>query len=619
MHWLPKVNVGAGLAEVQALSDNDAKLRALARLADVQLSFVELLRVDQLLRSLAPAAGAGMEPARVALIGSATLEQLAPAIRVAGLRRGLILELFIGGYGQYRQELSNPDSRLHAFKPQFVLLSLGAADFFGAVPVTASPAVAAQAVEAAKREIVDLWRLISAMGAIPIQQSFLDTTPRLFGSFDAIAHGAPRRLIARLNDELADAAADRRALWLDLSVSGADFWFDVARWLQAKMEISQTAAPIYGELTARLIAAQRGRSAKCLVLDLDGTVWGGVIGDDGVEGVVLGNGSAVGEAHLALQAYAKRLRARGVLLAICSKNEPEIVAAALRDHPEMLLRREDISAMAVGWGDKAESLRSIAAELNIGLDSLVFVDDNPFERERVRQALPMVRVPELPKDPALFVKCLSDAGYFEAVSFTAEDAERADLYAADMQRESLQAEIGGVETFLEQLQMVAIHGPITRTELTRATQLINKTNQFNINAVRRSDAEVAALAEDPAAVTLQCRLVDKFGDNGVVAVLILRTSSDDPAALEFQNWVMSCRVFGRGLEHECLNIAAELALARGARILRLEFKPTEKNAVAKNALAALGFSFAAGEQWVLDLASYRPHDTKIRRRDHLHD
>ena len=249
----------------------------------------------------------------------------------------------------------------------------------------------------------------------------------LFGGYDRMVPGAPATVIARLNDQLCEAAARDGVLILDVARAsqrdGIDAWFDVGRWLQGKLEIAPQAAPLYGDLAARILAAQRGLSKKCLVLDLDNTLWGGVIGDDGLDGIVLGEGSAAGEAHLALQHYAKQLKERGVILAVCSKNDAKIAEAAFRDHPEMVLRRSDFAAFQANWDDKAQNLKAIAARLNIGVDSLVFVDDNPIERARVRQSLPMVAVPELPDDPAHYVRCLADAGYFEAVAFTADDRE----------------------------------------------------------------------------------------------------------------------------------------------------------------------------------------------------
>ncbi len=611
----------------------------LAALAGARLSFLETLQLDAALArapegpglEAGPEAGpgAGLEPLRLALLASGTVDHLLPGIRVAGLRRGLRVAAHAGSYGQYRQELLDPGG-LAAFRPDAVLLALAARDFLGAVPLAASAEAADAAVAAAVADLRALWARARGLGALVVQQSFLDIEPPLFGGLDASVPGAPARLVARLNAALADAAAAEGVLLLDLARAaardGLAAWHDPGRWLQAKMEVSPQAGPMYGELVARLLAAARGRSRKCLVLDLDNTLWGGVIGDDGLAGIVIGQGSGVGEAHLGLQAWAKRLSERGIVLAVCSKNDPAIAEAAF-DHPEMLLKRGDFAAFVANWTDKATNLRAIARALNLGLDALVFVDDNPVERAQVRAELPQVAVPELPPDPALYVATVAAAGYFEAVAFTADDRARAGQYAANLERASLAATApGDMDAFLDALGMTVEAGPVDALTLARATQLVNKTNQFNTTTLRRTEAEVAALAADPDGLTLQFRLVDKFGDNGIVSVMLLAPVPGDSGedsgqgrALELVNWVMSCRVFGRQLEEEALNILAETARARGVAEIRAAFVPTGKNAVIADLFPRLGFAPAPAEEgegrWTLPLAAHPVLATRIRRKE----
>jgi FkbH-like protein len=436
-----------------------------------------------------------------------------------------------------------------------------------------------------------------------------------------VVPGAPATVVARLNDQACEAAARDGALVLDVARAsqrdGIDAWFDVGRWLQGKLEIAPQAAPLYGDLTARILAAQRGLSKKCLVLDLDNTLWGGVIGDDGLDGIVLGEGSAAGEAHLALQHYARQLKERGVILAVCSKNDLKIAEAAFRDHPEMALRRSDFAAFQANWDDKAQNLKVIAARLNIGLDALVFVDDNPAERARVRQSLPMVAVPEMPEDPAHYVRCLAEAGYFEAVAFTAEDRGRAEAYAANAEREALLGSAESMDDFLRGLNMTALYGPFTAVDHARVVQLINKTNQFNTTTRRYAGEEIARIMDEPDAVTLQFRLLDRVGDNGLVSTMILRPTADDEA-LEIENWVMSCRVFGRELEFEAMNVAVAAAKERGARALVADYIPTPKNDVISKLYPSLGFTEVdspapanRATRWVLDLADYVTRKTHI--------
>ncbi|HLX98637.1 MAG TPA: HAD-IIIC family phosphatase, partial [Roseiarcus sp.] len=565
---------------------------------------------------------AGFASIRLAIVASSTVDHLAPAIRVAGLRRRLLIEVHHGSYGQYRQDLLDAGSALHRFKPQAVLVSLSAREAIAGVGLGATTAEADGAVGRFIAELRSLWRRARDAGAAVLQQTFLDVTEPVFGGYDRMVPGAPGAVVARLNARLAEAAAEDGACLIDVARAsardGIDAWFDIGRWLQGKLEIAPQAAPLYGELAARILAAVRGLSKKCLVLDLDNTLWGGVIGDDGLDGIVLGEGSAAGEAHLALQHYAKQLKERGVILAVCSKNDPKIAEAAFRDHPEMVLRRSDIAAFQANWDDKAHNLKAIAARLNIGVDSLVFVDDNPIERARVRQALPMVAVPEMPEDPAHYVRCLAEAGYFEAVAFTADDRGRAGQYAANAEREALLGAAESMDEFLRGLKMTAIHGPFTAVDHARIVQLVNKTNQFNTTTRRYAGEEIARIMDDPDSLTLQFRLLDRVGDNGLVSTMILRPGAGDAETLEIENWVMSCRVFGRELEFEAMNIAVETARERGLSAFTADYIPTAKNDVIRELYPSLGFTEIDGpapangaRRFRLDLADYVPRKTHI--------
>lgn len=615
------------LRAAAAVVSPEERLKELARLAQPQLAFLETIQIDNALRHVPHGDFAGFPRVRLAVLSSCTIDHLLPAIRVAGLRRGIRIEIYKGGFGQYRQETLDPDSPLRAFAPEIVLLSLTARETLAQVGIDASAEDVERVITQATNELCGLWQNVrNNFNALVVQQTFLDVYEPIFGSYDRLVPSAPMRMVARLNDKVAESAQQNRVLLLDVSREsardGIDAWFDVTRWLQGKLEIAPQAAPTYGELLSRVIAAQRGQSKKCLVLDLDNTLWGGIIGDDGLEGIVLGQGSALGESHLALQRYAKMLRARGIILAVCSKNEAAVAEAVFRDHPEMVLRRSDIAAFVANWEDKAQNLRAIAQQLNIGLDSLVFVDDNPVERARVRESLPMVAVPELPSDPAHYVNCIAEAGYFEAVSFTDEDRDRSDQYAKNAERETLRAASQGLEAFLSDLDMRLEFGPVTPVDLARATQLINKTNQFNTTTRRYSAEEVARFADSPENLVLQFRLADRFGDNGLVSVMIMRRIPTNFDALEIDTWVMSCRVFGRQLEFEAMNIAVQFARTRGVSLLRADYVPTEKNGIVRNLYKTLGFSrqdhspggAQASTRWLLRLDDYVPHPTPITRR-----
>jgi FkbH-like protein len=623
MSWLPiagdfRGDLRAALAQAKP---TDA-LDGLAALAARRLGFLETVQLDRALARLDLKEAPGFQPVRLAILASSTIDHLPPAIRVAGLRRGLLIEVHSGAYGQYRQDLLDAGSALHRFAPQAALFSLSAREAIASISLAATAAEVDDAIGRFIAELRSLWRKAREIGAAVIQQTFIDVSEPLFGGYDRIVPGAPSAVVTRLNDRLTQAAAEDGALLLDVARAsqrdGIDAWFDVGRWLQGKLEIAPQAAPFYGDLAARILAALRGLSKKCLVLDLDNTLWGGVIGDDGLEGIVLGEGSGAGEAHLALQHYAKQLKERGVILAVCSKNDAKIAEAAFNDHPEMVLRRSDFAAFQANWDDKAQNLKAIAARLNIGIDSLVFVDDNPIERARIRQSLPMVAVPELPDDAAHYVRCLADAGYFEAVAFTADDRSRAEQYAANAEREALLGSAESMDDFLRGLDMTAVYGPFTAVDHARVVQLINKTNQFNTTTRRYASEEVSRIMDDPNSLTLQFRLLDRLGDNGLVSTMILRPTPDDDDALEIENWIMSCRVFGRELEFEAMNLAVEAAKERGVRAFVADYIPTAKNDVISKLYPGLGFTkvdraaaASGATRWRLDLADYVTRKTHI--------
>ena len=374
---------------------------------------------------------------------------------------------------------------------------------------------------------------------------------------------------------------------------------------------------------ARLLASVQGRAAKCLVLDLDNTLWGGVVGDDGIAGIRIGQGSAEGEAFAALQRYALELKRRGVLLAVCSKNEYANALEPFEKHPDMVLRPDDIACFMANWANKADNLRQIAATLNLALDALVFVDDNPMERDLVRRELPQVAVPEVPDDPALVAQCLADAGYFESLGLTSEDRDRTALYRTNGARAALRETATDLPAYLASLEMRLRWRRFDELGATRVVQLINKTNQFNLTTRRHGEDMVRTVRADPRARGLQFRLLDRFGDNGLIAVVIL-LAHDSPLAPPglqegdalIDTWLMSCRVLGRGVEAATLEVLVTTARELGARRLVGEYRPTTKNALVRDHYAQLGFateaaSSAPNVRSVLALVQHASSDAPI--------
>ena len=623
LHWLPENPRWAELlAQVAARPSNEADWAAWVALAQYRISALQTMQLDRRCARAFPTAapGGGASPTRLAVLASSTVEHLLPALRVAGLRRAIPLETYTPDYGQYAQELLNAGSGLHGFRPNVVLFALDAHHLLGGISL---PSTADEVTRALVRQVDRLalqWRAArEAFGAQIIQNVPLPVFLPLLGNNEhrlpGSRAGAWRQLAAMLRARADTDGVDLVALDDRVSQDGLIAWHDPALWHRAKQEIHPQAAPLYGDLVGRLIAAAQGQSRKCLVLDLDNTLWGGVIGDDGLAGIKLGQGSARGEAHLAFQHYARDLGRRGIILAVCSKNDEANALDPFLNHPEMALRREDIACFVANWTDKAANLRHIAQRLNIGLDSLVFADDNPAERAVVRRELPMVAVPELPEDPTFYAATIADAGYFEAVRITAEDRDRAGLYRQNAARDEALTSATDMDGYLRSLEMRAIWGRFDATNLPRIVQLINKTNQFNLTTQRTTDAAIQTAIDDPSALTLQIRLLDQFGDNGIIAIV---AGAADPATttIRLHTWLMSCRVLGRGMELETLNLVVAQAKQLGASELIGEYRPTAKNGMVRNHYERLGFTRVEERAdgtttWSLDLSIFVPRPTFI--------
>ena len=560
--------------------------------------------------------GGNLEPLglyKLAILSSGTMDFVADQLPAAAARRGLALDLHVATAGLVEQEALHSESGTAAFGPDATLLALDAG-WFGFDRLYSS----AQEGEAAVAGALD--RLDALLGAMqqsgmgtPILSTIAATPFPLFGSYDGSFAGSPRAAIASFNARLAELAQRHEAQVFDCAGLAAEVglarWHDARSWHLYKLPFASEAVPLFCDRLAALLCAMRGRSRKCLVLDLDNTIWGGVIGDDGLEGIVVGAGNPVGEAHLALQRAALTLKERGIILAVSSKNEDATARRPFREHPDMLLSEDDIAVFQANWEEKSANLEAIAKALNIGLDALVFIDDNPAERAAVRDALPQVAVPELTADPSDFAPHLMAGAWFEAIAFSDEDRGRADSYRANARRVAVEAKARNPGDYLAALGMTVSHRPFDAIGRARIAQLVGKSNQFNLTTKRYSQSEIASLEDDPSVLTQQTRLADKFGDFGMIGVIIARIL-DGGKVIDIDSWLMSCRVLGRRVEESMLDDLVAVARDKGACRLAARYIPTSKNRMVADHFDKLGFrrigeNAQGGHEYQLDLEDYR--------------
>ena len=589
----------SALAEAKALAAAGKPEEAARRLREALASRMNYL--DQLnAAKLADTLSADLPPVRLAVLGSSTTAQLLPLLRLHGFKEGLRVELYDAPFDAYQQEILDDKSGLYAFKPQAALLFVNYRD--------ARPGPA----EAEAERWRSLWTFLrERAGCAVLMNNFDCPVERPWGNLEVARTDAGLGRLRRLNALLAEKAGAGAAL-IDVehvsAVLGKENWHDPRFWHHSRQAMSFEGLARYAAEAASVLAAALGRSRKCLVLDLDNTLWGGVVGDDGVEALELA-GSPSGEAFLDFQRYVKELGRRGVLLAVCSKNDDARAREPFLKRADMVLRLEDFSAFIANWEDKATNLRAIAGMLHLGLDALVFSDDSPIELELVRRFCPEVAVVELPEDPAGYCRALDTRRLFETVVISHEDASRAAHFQAETARAQLQQKAPDLCSFLRDLEMTSDAGPFAEADVARLSQLINKTNQFNLTTRRYSEPEVRAVMKDPSAWTLALRLRDRLGDYGLISAVIAYRKGK---ILEIDTWLMSCRVLGRGVEKLAFNRLLEAARAAGAESISARYLPTPKNGPVQELLPSLGFVAAADGVWRLPTAGAKPQEVSIR-------
>jgi len=541
-----------------------------------------------------PEAKKNLTPVRLVLLSSFTTQLLDAYLKVEASKAGLLADIHHGGWGQFEQELLGDawKSKDPAVTEMLVIM-MRVEDMqtdvgyrvYSDAPDDAFAAIQSNILSRIESTLT-LWRDKSKGPALVANFAIPDA--RVATAFDANQKGSLTYKMQDLNRALLDKVSARGGchIWDYAGLvawAGARNWTDQRLWALSRTPIAAANQPLFAQHLARTMRGTIKPASKCLVLDLDNTLWGGVIGDDGVAGIQLGD-EHPGRAFKEFQRACLGLRDRGIVLAIASKNEYVTVADALKAHPEMQIAMKDFASVRINWDRKGKNIKAIAEELNIGVDSLVFFDDNPVERAEVKESLPGVYVVDVPTDPALYVKTLTEIPVFDVPTLTAEDRLRAQSYQAQIERREAEATAGSLDEFLPTLQMVAEIGRWNDVQRQRITQLVGKTNQFNTTTRRSSEAELAQLHEKGGVYWL--RLADRYGDMGLVGVFILVPEGDDAV---IHSLVLSCRVANRGIEQTMVAYLANKARAMGKKRLIGEFISTPKNKPVLEMYPKLGF------------------------------
>ncbi len=556
----------------------------------------------------------GMPEYKLAVLGNCATQHLATATRGYAYEMGIHLNVFDADYNQIEAQLMDQDSELFSFSPEFVLLYLCTEKLYDAFCETEQEQKKLFA-QTMSIKIQQYWSMINShLTHVNILQfNFVEMDDGVFGNFANQTEDSFLYQLRKLNVLLMEAGHTLKNFFMiDLnhlqSVIGRNELYSGKLYYMAKMPISTRYLPEAAKLVMDVVLAIKGRIKKCVILDLDNTLWGGVIGDDGLENIQIGE-LGLGQAFSRLQQWLKELKRRGIILAVCSKNEEAAAKEPFLKHPEMVLRLEDISMFVANWEDKASNIRMIQQTLNIGMDSIVFLDDNPFERNAVKSLIRDITVPDLPEDPSEYLPYLQQLNLFETASYSKADADRTRQYQEEIARTTLQSVFESYDDYLKSLEMKATAKPFDAFHFPRIAQLTQRSNQFNLRTIRYTEAEIEQLAADDAHLTLYFTLKDKFGDYGLISVVVMDKVSD--SELFISEWLMSCRVLKRGMEEFIIDTIMRTAEREGYQTVTGEYLETPKNAMVKELYTRMGLQDKGEGRFQAQTDTYQYHQTFI--------
>ena len=551
----------------------------------------------------------GLPSLKIALVGDTATQFLATAIKGVGIERGYNINLFEAEYNQVERQFLDPASELYEFNAD-VIVVFQSTHKLGEYHSSLNQDEQTNLADERASFVASICEIQKLAYKKIVYFNYSEIEDTVFGSYANKVSSSLTYQVRKLNCELMNLSQQYPNLFICDIASiqnklGRDFMFSTNVYVSTEMVLSVDALPYVANRVMDIVCAIKGQFRKCLILDLDNTVWGGVIGDDGLEGIQLGHGLGIGKAFTEFQMWVKKLKQRGIIICVASKNDEKTAKEPFEKHPDMILKLDDIAVFLANWETKVDNIRTIQSILNIGFDSMVFLDDNPFERNMVRENIEGITVPELPKDPGEYLEYLYSLNLFETASYSNADKDRTKQYQVEAKRVSLSKTFTDEADFLKSLNMVSMVSGFTKFNTPRVAQLSQRSNQFNLRTIRYTEADIAALAENPDVIDLSFTLEDKFGDNGLIAVVIMKPL--DKETLFVDTWLMSCRVLKRGMENFTLNTMLQAARTKGYKKIIGEYLPTPKNKMVENHYISLGFIKIEGcgkSQFELDVDSY---------------
>lgn len=550
---------------------------------------------------------------KVALLGDSATQFVATAIRGMAIERGFRIELFESEYNQVERQVLDSTSDLYQYDAKYTIFFQSTHKLMEKYAMMTTDEQTRMADDR-----LDFIRTICAQvsGHI-IYYNYPEIEDTVFGSYANKVKTSFTYQLRKLNYELMNLAQECQNLFIcDLAglqnKFGRDMVFDSTVYVSTEMLLSIDALPYVASRTMDIICSIEGKFKKCLILDLDNTVWGGVVGDDGWENIQVGHGLGIGKAYTEFQQWVKKLKNRGIIIAVCSKNDEDKAKEPFEKNPEMVLKLDDISVFIANWENKADNIRTIQSILNIGFDSMVFLDDNPFERNIVRENVPGVTVPELPEDPGDYLEFLYSQNLFEIASYSNADKDRTKQYQVEAKRVTAAKAFANEADFLKSLNMMSEVSGFNKYNTPRVAQLSQRSNQFNLRTKRYTEDQISYIEKSDKYATFSFTLEDKFGDNGLIAVIILEKV--DAETLFIDTWFMSCRVLKRGMENFALNTIVDYACANGFKKIIGEYIPTLKNGMVKEHYPNLGFDVVAEAEtakWLLNVDNYQKRECYI--------